>query len=247
MTRGLRQFLLGVNTHPECALAETPVPEASDIVRVVIADDHTLMREGTSRILETQADIRVVGEAGDGAGAVEAALQLQPDVALLDIRMPVLNGIEATQRIREQAPNIAILVLTAYDDDEYVSAVLKAGASGYLLKTVRANELIEAVRRVRMGEVVLHPVIASKLARLFAKNVDSLPDEHELTPREMDILKLVCLGHFNKEIAGELNLSIRTVEGHLNAILGKLNVRSRTEAAMYAASKAWFTDGAWTP
>jgi len=216
-------------------------------VRVVIADDHTLLREGTSRILETQPDIVVVGEAGDGAGAVEATLRLQPDVALLDVRMPVLNGIEATQRIREQAPNVAVLVLSAYADDEYVSAVIRAGASGYLLKTVRANELIEAVRRVRMGEVVLHPAVAGKLARLFVKNVDAVPEENRLTPREMDILRLVCLGRLNKEIASELSLSIRTVEGHLNAILGKLGARSRTEAAMYASSKGWFNEGTWSP
>ena len=216
-------------------------------LRVVIADDHTLLREGTSRILETQPDIVVVGEAADGASAVEATVRLQPDVALLDVRMPVLNGIDATQKIREQAPNVAVLVLSAYDDDEYVSAVLRAGASGYLLKTVRANELIEAVRRVRMGEVVLHPAIAGKLARLFVRNSDAVPDEQKLTPRELDILRLVCLGRLNKEIAGELSLSIRTVEGHLNAILGKLGARSRTEAAMYASSKGWFTEGGWSP
>jgi DNA-binding NarL/FixJ family response regulator len=221
--------------------------ETGTQLRVVIADDHTLLREGTSRILETQPDIIVVGEAADGASAVDTTVRLQPDVALLDVRMPILNGIDATQKIREQAPNVAILVLSAYDDDEYVSAVLRAGASGYLLKTVRANELIEAVRRVRIGEVVLHPAIAGKLARLFVRHSDAVPEEQKLTSREMDILRLVCLGRLNKEIASELSLSVRTVEGHLNAILGKLNVRSRTEAAMYAASKAWFTDGAWTP
>lgn len=228
-------------------MAEVSRQATATQVRVVIADDHTLLREGTSRILETQPDIVVVGEAGDGAGAVEAVLRLQPDVALLDVRMPVLNGIDATQRIREQAPNVAVLVLSAYADDEYVSAVIRAGASGYLLKTVRAHELIEAVRRVGMGEVVLHPAVAGKLARLFVKNTDNAPEEHKLTAREMDILRLVCQGRLNKEIAGELSLSIRTVEGHLNAILGKLGARSRTEAAMFASSKGWFSEGTWTP
>jgi DNA-binding NarL/FixJ family response regulator len=228
------------------------VPNASDLatsspVRVVIADDHTLLREGTSRILETQPDIIVVGEAADGASAVETTVRLQPDVALLDVRMPGLNGIDATQKIREQAPNVAVLVLSAYDDDEYVSAVLRAGASGYLLKTVRANELIEAVRRVRIGEVVLHPAIAGKLARLFVRNSDAAPETQTLTAREMDILRLVCLGRLNKEIASELSLSIRTVEGHLNAILGKLGARSRTEAAMHASSKGWFAERGWSP
>jgi len=241
---------MGVNTRLEGAVAETSILEPSAPMRVVIADDNTLIREGTSRILETQPDIVVVGEAGDGASAVETTLRLQPDIALLDVRMPGLNGIEATQRIRAQAPNIAVMILTAYDDDEYVSAVIKAGASGYLLKTVRAHELIEALRRVRMGEVVLHPAIAGKLARLFAKNLVPVPDEHQLTSREMEILRLVCKGDLNKEIAGELGLSIRTVEGHVNAILGKLNVRSRTEAAMYASYKGWFSEGelsSWAP
>jgi DNA-binding NarL/FixJ family response regulator len=228
-------------------MAEVSVLATGALLRVIIADDHALVREGTIRILEAQPDIVVVGEAGDGASAVEVALRLQPDVALLDLRMPILNGIDATQSIRAQAPNIAILVLSAYDDDEYVSAVLKAGASGYLLKTVRANELIEAVRRLRMGEVVLHPAIAGKLARLFANNLDAALGEHQLTPREMDILRLVCLGRLNKEIAAELSLSIRTVEGHLNAILSRLNMRSRTEAAMYAASKGWFMGSGASP
>jgi DNA-binding NarL/FixJ family response regulator len=238
---------MGVNTGLEAAVAEASTLETSAPIRVVIADDHTLIREGTSRILEMQQDIVVVGEAGDGAAAVETTLRLQPDVALLDLRMPVLNGVEATQRIRAQAPHIAVIVLTAYDDDEYVSAVIRAGAAGYLLKTVRPTELIEALRRVRMGEVVLHPTIASKLARLFAKNLGNVPEEHRLTAREMDILRLVCTGELNKEIAGELGLSIRTVEGHINAILGKLNVRSRTEAAMYASYKGWFSEGSLSP
>jgi DNA-binding NarL/FixJ family response regulator len=228
-------------------VAELSAPPTSTQVRVVIADDHTLLREGTCRILETQPDITVVGEAGDGASALEAVLRLQPDVALLDVRMPGINGIDATQRIREQAPNVAVLVLSAYADDEYVSAVLRAGAAGYLLKTVRASELIEAVRSVGAGEVVLHPAVAGKLARLFVKNTDAVPEEHKLTSREMDILRLVCLGRLNKEIAGELSLSIRTVEGHLNAILGKLGARSRTEAAMFASSKGWFSEGNWSP
>jgi len=223
-------------------MEELPQPETTT---VVIADDHTLVREGTSRMLQAQSDIVVLGEAADGAEAVEACLKLQPNVVLLDIRMPALNGIEAARRLRDEAPNVATVLLTAYDEDEYVSAAIKAGASGYLLKTVRASELIEAVRRVRMGEVVLHPAIARKLARLFVKNLDPTAEEQLLTQRERDILKLVCQGELNKEIARELGLSVRTVEGHLNAILSKLSVRSRTEAAMYATSKGWFTENGW--
>jgi len=221
-------------------------PTGHQTTTVVIADDHTLVREGTSKMLQAQPDIVVLGEAADGAAAVDACVSLHPDVALLDIRMPVLNGIEAARRIREQAPDVVTVVLTAYDEDEYVSAAIKAGASGYLLKTIRSSELIEAVRRARMGEVIFHPAIARKLARLFVKNLDSNNEEQPLTLRERDILKLVCQGELNKEIAAELSLSVRTVEGHLNAILGKLNVRSRTEAAMCAASKGWFAEDNWT-
>ena len=221
-------------------------PAQHEITTVVIADDHTLVREGTSRMLQAQSDIIVLGEAADGVAAVEACLTLHPNVVLLDIRMPSLNGIEAARRIREQSPEVATIVLTAYDEDEYVSAAIKAGASGYLLKTVRASELIEAVRRVRMGEVVLHPAIARKLAQLFVKGRDANIEDQLLTQRERDILEFVCQGKLNKEIASELGLSVRTVEGHLNAILGKLNVRSRTEAAMYAASKGWIAGHGWT-
>lgn len=222
-------------------------PAQHEITTVVIADDHTLVREGTSRMLQAQSDIVVLGEAADGVAAVEACLTLHPNVVLLDIRMPALNGIEAARRIREQSPEVATIVLTAYDEDEYVSAAIKAGASGYLLKTVRASELIEAVRRVRMGEVVLHPAIARKLAQLFVKHREAVTEDQLLTQRERDILEFVCQGKLNKEIASELGLSVRTVEGHLNAILGKLNVRSRTEAAMYAASKGWIAGHGWTP
>src|SRR3990172_596519 len=159
-------------------------PTGHQTTTVVIADDHTLVREGTSKMLQAQPDIVVLGEAADGAAAVDACVSLHPDVALLDIRMPVLNGIEAARRIREQAPDVVTVVLTAYDEDEYVSAAIKAGASGYLLKTIRSSELIEAVRRARMGEVIFHPAIARKLARLFVKNLDSNAEDHSLTQRE---------------------------------------------------------------
>jgi len=211
-------------------------------IRVVIADDHTLFREGTRQILEQQPDITVVGEAENGLGAIETIVRLKPDVALLDIRMGGLNGVEATRQVREQASGTAILILSAHDDDHYVRALLEAGALGYLLKTVRADDLVDAVRRVHMGETVLHPAIASKIARLLANRSHSQLGETSLTPKESDVLRLVCRGLRNKEIAQELVMSVRTVEGHLDAIFNRLGFRSRTEAAMYAATQGWFSE-----
>ncbi|MEE8347160.1 MAG: response regulator transcription factor [Dehalococcoidia bacterium] len=219
-------------------MAEVPI-------RVVIGEDHALVREGTGAILERQSDIAVVGEAGDGASAVELVVSLKPDVALLDIRMPGTGGIEATRQIREQCPDTAVLILTAHDDEEYVFAMLEAGVAGYLLKTIRGEELLDAVRRVDAGEVVLDPRIAQKVATLWAQHGKPRPAGDELTTREMDVLRLICRGLQNKEIARELSISIRTVEGHMEGIFNRLEVRSRTEAAMYATSRNWFpVDGA---
>jgi NarL family two-component system response regulator LiaR len=216
-------------------------------IRVVIAEDHALMREGTRRILEQQPDITIVGEAEDGARAVDIAVRLRPDVALLDIRMPDCNGVEATRQIRQLAPDTAVLILSAYDDDYYVRALFEVGASGYLLKTVRADELVDAVRRVHAGETVLHPAIARKVAQLLARTSASQRDGVHLTVKELDVLRLVCRGLRNKEISRELAMSVRTVEGHLDAIFNRLGVRSRTEAAMHAASQGWFSEDSETP
>lgn len=217
---------------------------AATPIRVVIAEDHALVREGTRRILEQQPDISVIGEAAGGASAVETAVRLRPDVALLDIRMADLNGVEATRQIRTRAPDTAVLILSAYDDDYYVRELLAVGAAGYLLKTVRADELVDAVRRVYAGETVLHPAIARKVARLLARKSPSQVDPVHLTAKELEVLGLVCRGLRNKEIARDLAMSVRTVEGHLDAIFNRLGVRSRTEAAMYAATQGWFSDEA---
>ena len=209
-------------------------------IRVFIAEDHALFREGTRRILEQQPDMILVGEAEDGAEAVRDVLALQPDVAILDIRMPSLGGVEATRQIRDGARGTAVLVLSAYDDDVYVRALMEAGAGGYLLKTVRAADLVDAVRRVHAGETVLHPDIARKVGRLLGTASEA--DPARLTAKEMDVLRLVCHGLRNKEIAADLGISVKTVEGHLDAIFGKLGLRSRTEVALYASSHGWFAD-----
>ncbi len=208
-------------------------------IRIVLADDHWLMRDETRRILEQHPNLKVVGEAEDGQQALELLERLQPDVIILDIRMPRLNGIEVVQRMKEHSPDTKALMLTAYDDDDYILALMKAGALGYLLKTARQNELIDAVQRVHLGEPVLHPAIAVKVARLWVQNRDptGLKPTSQLSPRELEVIQLAAKGLRNKAIADQLNISARTVEGHFNSIFTKLNVSSRVEAILYALSR----------
>lgn len=214
-------------------------------IRIVLGEDHALVREGTRHILEQYPDLTVVGEAGDGQQALELVERLRPDVAILDIRMPKLSGIEVVRRMKQCSSATKALVLTAYDDDDYILALMEAGASGYLLKTARAKELAEAVRTVHLGEPVLHPAIAAKVARLWARRRASSEQElpEELTPREREVLELAAKGLRNKAIADKLAISVRTVEGHLNSILSKLGASSRIEAVLYAASRRWVNLG----
>jgi len=202
-------------------------------IRVIIADDHALLRDGTRELLQREADIDVVGEAADGAAAVALVDETRPDIAILDIGMPVLNGIEATRRIKAACPEVAVLVLTVHDEDAYVFAILEAGAAGYLLKNVRGDEVVEAVRAVASGESVLHPMITQKVLEHFRG--DQQPEALSpvgLTERELEVLRLAATGRSNKEIATELALSPRTVQVHLSAVLAKFGVASRTEAVV---------------
>lgn len=213
----------------------------TDTVRVLLGEDHFLVREGTRHMLAQHRDLDIVGEAGDGDEAMRLIERLRPDVAILDMRMPGLSTIDITRQARDRAPGTRVLVLSAYDDDAFVTAALEAGASGYLLKTVRASELADAVRAVRRGEIVLDSQVSRKMALLWARK-DSYRHasaDEVLTPRELEVLALVARGLRNKEVADELRVSIRTVEGHLSAILGKLGVRSRTAAAAYAFAHDW--------
>lgn len=203
-------------------------------LRVLLADDHAVVREGTRRILQEQNDITVIGEVGDGESAVAETVRLRPDVAILDIRLPVVNGIEAARRIRECRPDTAVLILSAYDDDDYVFSLMDAGAIGYLLKTAPTEDLVAAVRAVARGEPFLDPAIARKVARLWGRRPQT--GEDAITPRELEVLRLVARGFHNKEIAMVLGVSIRTVEGHLNTIFVKLGVESRTEAVVRAVA-----------
>ena len=213
-------------------------------IKILIADDHAFVREGTKRLLEQEEDMEVVAEASDGEEAVSMATRYKPDVAIIDISMPKMDGIGATKQIKALYPEMVVLILSAYDDDQFVFSLLEAGAAGYLLKSVHGKELVDAVRAVYAGESVLHPSIAkkvlSKFARTPGKVVEEKPEEL-LSKREIEVLKLVTRGLSNKEIADELCLSIRTVQGHIGNIFNKLKVSSRTEAVVHALKEGWVT------
>ena len=215
-----------------------------DKIRILLAEDHIIVREGTRELVQHEDDMIVVGEAGDGEEAVQLTVQTEPDVIIMDITMPKLNGIEATKRIKSIFPSAAVLILTAYDNDQYVSALLETGAAGYLLKNVKGRELIDAVRAVHAGESVLHPKIARKVLNRFA--VSSVKQEPEsatsiLSERELEVLKLAAKGLSNREIAKKLFLSVRTVQAHLGNVFNKLDIGSRTEAILYGLKKGWFS------
>jgi len=213
-----------------------------DKIRILIADDHVVVREGTRQILEQEPDLEVVAEASDGEEAVRLVGSVKPDVAMLDIAMPGLDGIEATRRIRKLYPSIPVLILSAYDDDEFVFNLLEAGAAGYLLKSVRARELVSAVRAVHAGESVLHPLIARKVLNRFAatsKQQRGQKVTEVLTEREREVLNLATRGLSNQDIATNLCLSLRTVQTHLSNIFNKLQVSSRTEAVVRAIKEGW--------
>jgi len=213
-------------------------------IRVLLAEDHVVVREGTRELIRRERDMEVVGEAGDGEEAIELVTKLQPDVVIMDIAMPKVNGIEATRRIKELYPATAVLILTAYDNEQYIFALLEAGAAGYLLKNVRRSELIDAVRAVYAGESVLHPVVTRKVLERFRGAKGKAGEERGgdiLSEREMEVLRLASKGISNKDIARELVVSVRTVQAHLGNIFNKLGVGSRTEAVLYALRRGWLS------
>lgn len=218
---------------------------------VIIADDHPLMRAGLrERLARTDTGIEVVGEASDGQEAYELAGRLRPDVVVLDISMPGVNGIDATRKIKAAWPEIGVLILTAYDDEQYVYALIDAGAAGYLLKTAGGSEIADAVHRIRQGEAVLSPAITEKVVNRIVRGgrVPSQPASNPLSEREREVLALAAQGASNKLIACELHVSVRTIHAHMRNIFGKLEVASRTEAVMLGARQGWLEvgDGART-
>ena len=203
-------------------------------IRVLIADDHAIVRKGIRALLATEADIEVVGEAADGKEAVEKAERLHPDVILMDLVMPGMDGIEATRHITIRQPETRILVLTSFAEDEKVFPALKAGALGYLLKDAGPEELVRAIRQVYCGESSLHPAIARKVLQELSRPPEQPPTPEPLTERELEVLRLIAKGKSNREIAEELVISEATVRTHVSNILGKLQLASRTQAALYA-------------
>ena len=218
-----------------------------DKIKVMLVDDHVLVREGTKELLDREGDIEVVAEAGNGEEAIWLAKARHLDVIVMDVAMPKLNGLEATRQIKATSPEVAVLVLTAYDDDQYIFAFLEAGAAGYLLKDVSADDLIKGIRAVCAGESVLHPAVTRKVidyfARRAAKPSADVPkgSQEQLTKRELQVLGLAARGMTNREIAGKLSISARTVQVHLSNTFGKLGVGSRTEAVLYAVREGWLS------
>ena len=196
------------------------------MIRVLIADDHAVVRQGLRTFLDLQDDIEVVAEAGDGAQALAAAEQHTPDVALIDLVMPNVDGIEAIRGLRERVPTARAIVLSSFIDDEKLLPAVRAGAAGYLLKDVEPQQLVDAIRTVHAGGALLHPKVASRLLEEMATD--------PLTPREREVLALIGRGMANKVIARELSLSEKTVKAHVSSILAKLGVTDRTQAALYA-------------
>jgi DNA-binding NarL/FixJ family response regulator len=211
---------------------------AAEQIRVLLADDHAVVRAGIRQFLEHAPDIRVVAEADDGVMARALIAEQLPDVAVLDIQMPQASGIDVTRWVRANHPQVGVLILTAYDDDPYVMAVLQAGANGYVLKTASPQAIIQAVRDVYEGKSAVDPVIARKLIDQIAGQRAG-PQYESLTDREMEVLELAAQGYTNKAIGLQLGISDRTVQGHLARIYGKLDVNGRTEAVMRAVSLGW--------
>jgi NarL family two-component system response regulator LiaR len=203
-------------------------------IRVLIVDDHQIVRKGIRGLLGTEADLEVVGEAKDGFEAISKAATLKPEVVLMDLEMPGMDGIEAIRRIKEHPPEVQILVLTSFATDDKVFPAIKAGALGYLLKDSSPKELIAAIRDVHRGEPSLHPTIAKMLLEEISAPPQKPPTKDPLTDRELEVLELVAGGLSNQQIADKLVISESTVKTHVNHILGKLHLASRTQAALYA-------------
>jgi DNA-binding NarL/FixJ family response regulator len=207
------------------------------VIRVLLADDHTLFRAGLRALLAAEEDIQVVGEAANGEEALQKALEFEPDIVVMDILMPVMSGIEATRRLAAARPDIKIVVLSMYDDQEHVEQLFAAGAAGFLLKEMTNEELLRALREVMAGGVPLSPTIAAKVVRDYARRVrgdGEATAEDLLTPREVEVLKLIAEGHTNSAIAERLKLSRKTVEAHRTNLMRKLGIHDVTELVKYA-------------
>lgn len=207
----------------------------SEPITVMIVDDHEMVRHGASGYLEAQADITVVAEAETGEEAVRLARELVPDVVLMDLIMPGIGGVEATRKVKDISPRTQIIVLTSYHQDEHIFPALQAGAISYLLKDVKARELVEAIHRAAKGEAMLHPRVAARVIKQFSGGMPAGSNPFtELTERELEVLRLIARGYTNQKIAEDLVITVGTVKGHVSNILSKLHLADRTQAAVYA-------------
>jgi len=204
-------------------------------IRLLLVDDHQVVRAGLRMLLQAEADMEIAGEAGSGEEALHAAQTLQPDVVVMDVAMSGIGGIEATRRIKAACPNTAVLALTMYEDEQYFFEMLNAGASGYVPKRAAADELVSAIRAVSRGEVFLYPTLARVLVREYTQRAQST--RPTLTPREVQVLTLIAEGYTNREIAQQLCVSVKTVDRHRENILSKLNLHNRVELVKYAIRK----------
>ena len=219
-------------------------------IAVLLVDDHTVVRQGLRALLESEGDLKVVGEAENGRQAVRLAKKLLPDVVVMDVAMPVLNGIEATRQISKDIPSTKVLGLTSYGDDEYVTQLMQAGASGFLIKQTAADDLLKAIRQVKEGKTYFSPSVAK---RLREQKGELLANGHhpskvsDLTSRESEVLQLIAEGFANKQVAAELSISIKTVEKHRQQVMNKLNIHDVAGLTRYAISKGWVESSAPTP
>ena len=207
-------------------------------IRILIADDHGVLRAGLRALLSDEPDLEVVGEAPDGQMALRLADELRPDIVLLDVNMPGLGGVEVAQRLKETLPNLRVLILTAHEDESLLREAIHAGAAGYIVKRAVESELINAIHAVSHGDLYVHPT----MTRALLKDMSVIPTAEEplaesLTPREIEVLRLIAQGYTNGQVAKELNLSVRTVESHRANLMGKLNLHSRVELVKYAIEK----------
>lgn len=208
-------------------------------IRVLLADDHRILREGIRALIEDQEDMVVVGESEDGLATVKKVAELLPDVVVMDIAMPLLNGLEATRQIHRDFPQVKVLILTMHENEEYIRQVLAAGALGYVLKDAAARDLLGAIRTVNQGEAVLSPAITRLVIEDYLRWGDIRPEDTTdgLTPREREVLQLIAEGYTNKEIAGIMNLSVKTVQSHRTNLMNKLDLHDRGELIKYAIQK----------
>lgn len=216
----------------------------SEKLKVLIAEDHQTVREGVKLLVNAQPDMEVIGEAGDGDAAVKEAVRLHPDLLLMDISMPTLNGLKATRKLRTVLPDIKILILTRHTDDGYLQQLLGAGANGYVLKQSAPNELINAIRTVASGNAYLDTSLTRKVMGGYVNRSASLRGETkgELSDREAEVLRLIAFGYSNKEIGGQLDLSVKTIEAHKSNAMRKLGIASRIDIVKYAILQNWLQD-----